>query len=153
MILLPYKSENFKAEMLILLPKEEHECKTEDWLSQISWNTIKSEMMNMKREFSSTNSPQYTSVNCFHEMFAPFVRLHDISTAGKIIALEMPAFELDSNYQLEKVLPSLGMPSAFTPGKANFSGISDRPVEIDQVIHQTKVGYTLINNPSTQPKF
>lgn len=53
MIILPYLSENFSAEMLILLPKKEHNCKMQNWFNQVSWNAIRSEMKKMTCEFVS----------------------------------------------------------------------------------------------------
>ncbi|XP_003744662.1 serpin B6 [Galendromus occidentalis] len=55
------------------------------------------------------------------------------------VHLTMPAFELDGRYDLERVLPTMGMPSAFTPGQADFTGISSQRTNIDKVIHQSKM--------------
>jgi serpin B len=55
------------------------------------------------------------------------------------VHVTMPRFRLDDRFYLEKTLAAMGMPLAFTPGRADFSGICGDPGEIwiDKVIHQT----------------
>ncbi len=52
----------------------------------------------------------------------------------------MPKFSFDYSAKLEDTLKELGMPTAFTRGMANFTGLNDAPemaTSIDQVIHKT----------------
>jgi len=57
------------------------------------------------------------------------------------VALTMPKFKYESKVYLQKILSAMGMPIAFTPGKADFSGIAgiERDLWIDKVIHQSFV--------------
>ncbi len=57
------------------------------------------------------------------------------SNPGRI---QLPRFKMESKFRLENALTSLGMGLAFTP-KADFSNLSDRPSQIDQVLHKTFV--------------
>lgn len=52
--------------------------------------------------------------------------------------LQLPRFKMESKLELQKPLSELGMGIAFSD-KANFSSLSTRPVQIDQVIHKTFV--------------
>lgn len=52
--------------------------------------------------------------------------------------IQLPRFKVESNLQLEPSLTSLGMGIAFT-SNANFSNLSDRPSQVDQVVHKTFV--------------
>ncbi len=52
--------------------------------------------------------------------------------------IQLPRFKLESKLRLESTLTTLGMGLAFTP-KADFSNLSDRPSQIDQVLHKTFV--------------
>ena len=52
--------------------------------------------------------------------------------------LQLPRFKMESRLELQKPLSELGMGIAFSD-KANFSNLSTRPVQIDQVIHKTFV--------------
>jgi len=60
--------------------------------------------------------------------------LSDMQTCE--VALSMPKFKDEHRYSLAEVLQKLGMKFAFTNG-ADFSGMSDVPQKIDQVIHQS----------------
>ena len=59
--------------------------------------------------------------------------------AERKVHVRMPRFKIEDRFHLEETLPAMGMPLAFTPGRADFSGISGDPghVWIDAVIHQT----------------
>ncbi len=48
----------------------------------------------------------------------------------------VPKFRFEATYHLKEPLMEMGMRTAFTD-RANFSGISDRPLAISQVIHKT----------------
>jgi len=52
--------------------------------------------------------------------------------------LQLPRFKMESKLELQKPLSELGMGIAFSD-KANFSSLSTRPVQINQVIHKTFV--------------
>ena len=52
--------------------------------------------------------------------------------------LQLPRFKMESKLELQNPLSELGMGIAFSD-KANFSSLSTRPVQIDQVIHKTFV--------------
>lgn len=57
---------------------------------------------------------------------------------GNIIA-RIPEFGAEYSADLGEILCGMGMPSAFRPGEADFSGISsDMGLYIDSVIHKTK---------------
>lgn len=51
------------------------------------------------------------------------------------IKIYIPKFSFTSEYHLEKVLPNMGMPNAFDPIKADFTGMSDG-LSINKVIHK-----------------
>jgi serpin B len=58
--------------------------------------------------------------------------------------LFMPRFDVGTRAQLKEVLAGLGMPDAFDPGIADFSGIhpastGDGPIFIGNVIHQANI--------------
>ncbi len=58
--------------------------------------------------------------------------------------LFMPRFDISTHAQLKDVLAALGMPDAFDPGLADFSGIhptssSDGPIHIGNVIHEANI--------------
>jgi serine protease inhibitor len=57
------------------------------------------------------------------------------SNPGRI---QLPRFKMESKLNLETPLTTLGMGIAFTP-KADFSNLSDRSSQIDQVLHKTFV--------------
>ena len=53
----------------------------------------------------------------------------------------MPKFKAESIWELEKILPALGLEDAFVPGTADFSKMGDNPEGyfISQVIHAAKI--------------
>jgi serpin B len=56
------------------------------------------------------------------------------------VALTMPKFEFDSSFQLADTLAGMGMPDAFSPETANFSGMDGtRDLFIQDVIHKAFV--------------
>lgn len=58
----------------------------------------------------------------------------------KLDALYFPKFEFDTKYTLNENLKALGIPSAFDPAKADFSGMTTaEKIWIDFVIHQAYV--------------
>jgi serpin B len=63
--------------------------------------------------------------------------LLDEQPANRKISLVMPQFKFTSDFGLKKVLSTLGMPEAFDPGTADFTGMTDEgPLWIDDVIHK-----------------
>ncbi len=59
---------------------------------------------------------------------------------GQNVALTMPKFEYETRYQMVEILTEMGMPAAFSPQEADFSGI-DGSMElfIQSVIHKAYV--------------
>jgi len=51
------------------------------------------------------------------------------------VEVEVPKFRFETSYKLRDVLMDMGMKSAFT--SADFSGISDEPLAVSQVVHKT----------------
>lgn len=57
------------------------------------------------------------------------------------VQLRMPAFHFASQFMLRETLSGMGMPSPFTPGLADFSGMtSEEALFISQVVHQAFIG-------------
>ena len=52
---------------------------------------------------------------------------------------KMPKFKYDYDIKLNDILISMGMPDAFDIEKADFSGISQKPQYIGQVLHKTHI--------------
>jgi len=56
------------------------------------------------------------------------------------VALTMPQFEFDSEFSLKDTLAGMGMPIAFSPGEADFSGMTaNRELFISDVVHKAFV--------------
>jgi serpin B len=56
------------------------------------------------------------------------------------VVLTMPRFEFDSSFRLADTLADLGMPDAFSPGDADFSGMDGtRDLYIQDVLHKAFV--------------
>jgi serpin B len=57
------------------------------------------------------------------------------------VQVSIPKFNLTAKFELEKVLPEMGMPLAFDDHKADFSGISESkdPLYISAVAHKAFV--------------
>jgi len=56
------------------------------------------------------------------------------------VTVYMPKFTLDTKYILNDYLPSMGIPSAFSPNDADFTGISEiKPFSISTAVHQAFV--------------
>lgn len=55
----------------------------------------------------------------------------------RLVGLSMPGFEFASDFMLRETLSGMGMPVPFTPGSADFSGMTDADsLFISQVIHK-----------------
>lgn len=60
--------------------------------------------------------------------------------AGTRVALQLPKFKIEARFALAETLAKLGMPTAFIPGKADFSGIDGtRELFIGAVVHQAVI--------------
>lgn len=72
------------------------------------------------------------------------------STSGEVV-LTMPKFQLTSEFSLAQVLSDLGMPDAFSPGAADFSGMDGMSgpdgIFIANVIHKAFID---VNENGTQ---
>jgi serpin B len=56
------------------------------------------------------------------------------------VQVALPRFKMTAEFELSKVLSAMGMPLAFDPAKADFSGMTTQEkVVIDKVIHQAFV--------------
>lgn len=56
------------------------------------------------------------------------------------IMVQIPKFKLEDSYDLKPKLISMGMVDAFSPGQANFSGMSDRnDLHLSKVVHKAFV--------------
>ncbi|KAL3099990.1 hypothetical protein niasHS_001916 [Heterodera schachtii] len=51
----------------------------------------------------------------------------------------LPKFKIESTHELEQLLPSLGLKSAFDPNSADFSGISHGSLCIDKVLQKAMI--------------
>ena len=113
---LPYKGDD--VSMLVLLPKQgtsyDHETG-----ERISYDYVLDDI-----ELSAEKLNEYKS-----EM-----------QETKLDSIYLPKFEFDTKYSMKETLSSLGMPTAFIPDNADFSGIDGtKNLVIDQVIHQAYV--------------
>lgn len=59
-------------------------------------------------------------------------------------SVQLPRFEFDAGFQLRSVLARMGMPDAFDPEEADFSGVADfeatgEPLFVDDVYHEAYV--------------
>jgi len=69
-------------------------------------------------------------------------RINDVldGLGDQNVALTMPKFEYDTSYQMAQTLSEMGMPAAFSPEEADFSGIDgSRDLFIQKVIHKAYV--------------
>jgi serpin B len=55
------------------------------------------------------------------------------------VSVQIPKFKLEVNYNLKETLRKLGMNAPFTPGSANFSGISQEELVISDVLHKASI--------------
>jgi serpin B len=56
------------------------------------------------------------------------------------VNVSLPKFKMTSEFQLAKTLAKMGMPAAFTPGEADFSGMDgSKSLFIGQVVHKAFV--------------
>ena len=70
---------------------------------------------------------------------AQFARITG-SLVQRQVDLSLPRFKVQTQVDLAKTLGSLGMPLAFIPGQADFTGITTEvPLNISAVIHQANI--------------
>jgi serpin B len=56
------------------------------------------------------------------------------------VVVGLPKFQLSAGFELKAVLSALGMPLAFTPGSADFSGMDGtRDLYLSAVVHEAVV--------------
>jgi len=55
------------------------------------------------------------------------------------LEVRLPKFEITVDTSLNNLLMGLGMPTAFNPGEANFSSMTDTPLFIDKVFHKATI--------------
>ncbi|MDO5410194.1 MAG: serpin family protein [Lachnospiraceae bacterium] len=55
------------------------------------------------------------------------------------LRVKMPKFKSTCKTELSQALAAMGMPSAFTPNKADFSNISSEELVISRVLHSTSI--------------
>lgn len=70
------------------------------------------------------------------------VRLQEVlsSLKSQQVVLKMPKFKFESSYDLSNTLAGMGMPDAFDPGQADFSGMDGgRNLYITRVLHKAYV--------------
>lgn len=64
------------------------------------------------------------------------------------VSIRMPKFKFETKYKLSETLKEMGMPTAFNPGVANFSGMNGRrDLFIDFVVHKA---YIEVNEKGTE---
>lgn len=66
------------------------------------------------------------------------------------LPVSMPKFKLESKYKLNHTLGTLGMPTAFSPGKADFTGVSEshgKGLFISAVLHK---GFVEVSEEGTE---
>ena len=60
--------------------------------------------------------------------------------AARKVEVYLPKFKFGTRYYLDQILPALGMSDAFSPDRADFSGMTgDRDLYIKHVIHQAVI--------------
>lgn len=58
----------------------------------------------------------------------------------KQVTLGMPRFDIETKVELATVMAALGMPTAFDPDRADFSGMTaERQLFIDLIVHQANI--------------
>lgn len=127
---------------------------------------IKCQMMNKQNNFGYTQTPDYQALELPYEK-NDLSMMVVLPQAGKMAALEnnltttkfteikkslkpelvnvfLPKFKFDTSYNMNQMLAKMGMPTAFTPDMADFSGIYDKTKTIENlyiglVIHKAYV--------------
>ena len=69
--------------------------------------------------------------------------------AVREVDVTLPRFKVTAEFQLKDALTDLGMPLAFSPGKADFSGIATgEPLRLSAVVHKA---YVDVNEKGPRP--
>lgn len=66
------------------------------------------------------------------------------------VSVLLPKFKVESKYKLNETLKTMGMPTAFTPGKADFTGLNEshgRELHISAVLHK---GFVEVSEEGTE---
>lgn len=85
------------------------------------------------------------SGNQFVRAVTKHVGVKDFDNGVYLVETKIPKFEFDCSFEFTDTLKKLGMPLAFDPMKADFSGISsslDYPLYISRVYHNTAISFT-----------
>ncbi len=85
------------------------------------------------------------SGNQFVRAVTKHVGVKDFDDGVYLVETKIPKFEFDCSFEFTDTLKKLGMPLAFDPMKADFSGISsslDYPLYISRVYHNTAISFT-----------
>lgn len=61
----------------------------------------------------------------------------DLTLFPTFVDVKLPQFKTESKFGLERILPSMGMPSAFDGNTSDFSKFCTTPTFISQVIHKS----------------
>lgn len=91
-----------------------------------------------------------TTQNVISELSADSWNKWIKSFSNEICVVSMPRFKFSFNTELSDILSEMGMPSAFSPLKADFTGINPdktKQLYIDQVVHKT---YIDVNESGTE---
>jgi serpin B len=65
--------------------------------------------------------------------------LGELAWSDHEVDVTLPKFTWTSEFMLKDVLAAMGMPTAFDPRKANFSGMADERLFLSHVVHQAFV--------------
>lgn len=55
LVQIPYKSREFSARMLIVMPSDENNCNAKEWLEKLQWSSLREEINKMKSRFYLVN--------------------------------------------------------------------------------------------------
>lgn len=129
------------------------------YLADGTTNTV--QMMAQKEQFGYGENKSYKVLELPYtkESFSMFILLpkgantlnaletdHSIHTLANLklrkyeVRVRLPKFKIESSFELDRTLSKLGMPLAFDPQRADFSGISkEGPLSIDSAIHKALI--------------
>jgi serpin B len=83
--------------------------------------------------------PKSNNIEKFEEDFTinDYTKLKNDMEFAEDVETTIPKFKFETKTELSDTLIEMGVVDAFDPKRANFSGISDSPLAISRVIHQT----------------
>ncbi|MCL0097983.1 serpin family protein [Dehalococcoidia bacterium] len=142
-------------------PFSEHDT-TDDIFHLLDGGEVTVPMMRQTERFGLVEADGYQAVELLYDggelsmvillpqagRFEAFEKALDAQKVDEIIGrikpgqvkLAMPRFEFDSSFTLRRTLAAMGMPDAFLPEKADFSGMTgNRDLFIEDVIHKAFV--------------